>query len=119
LSSCVTERRLIPFMYLLPLLLACCAIFFQKVVLLKYSFIVIVPIGIFLGFFFPFGIRTLLKERPAAIPLAYAVNGAASIVGPVLASMIAVEYGLQVLLILAAMFYSATLAICSLKRTSL
>lgn len=116
MSGFVTERRLIPFMYLLPFLLACCAIFFQKVVLLQYSFIVIAPIGIFLGFFFPFGIRTFFKGTPAAIPLAYAVNGAASIIGPVLASVIAVEYGLQVLLILAAVLYAATLAMCSLKR---
>jgi hypothetical protein len=116
MSGFIKERRLIPFMYLLPLLLICCAVFFQKVVLWQYSFIFIAPIGMFLGFFFPFGIRTLLKEDPAAIPLAYAVNGAASIICPVLASVIAVAYGLKVLLILAAALYAVTLAMCLLKR---
>ncbi len=118
MSGLIVERRLMIFMYLLPLLSACCAIFFQKVVLWQYSFIVIIPIGIFLGFFFPFGIRTLLKEKPAAIPLAYAVNGAASVISPVLASLIAAAYGLKVLLILAAVLYTATLVMCLLKRSN-
>lgn len=118
MSGFIKDGRLRPFMYLLPLLLACCAVFFEKVMMLQYSFIVIVPVGIFLGFFFPFGIRTLLKGNPSAIPLAYAVNGAASVISPVLASVIAVEYGLKVLLILAAVLYVATLAMCSLKYSN-
>ncbi|HOE17876.1 MAG TPA: hypothetical protein PLX02_09675 [Syntrophorhabdaceae bacterium] len=108
-SGFVAAKRLMPFMYLLPLLLVCYAVLFQKVVLSEWSFLAIAPIGMFLGFFFPFGIRTLSKEDPAAIPLAYAMNGAASIVSPVLASLIAVEYGLTVLLILAAILYTAVL----------
>lgn len=114
-SGFVTAKRLTPFMYLLPLLLICCAIFFEKVVILQYSFIVIVPVGIFLGLFFPLGIRKFFRENPAAIPLAYAVNGAASVISPILASLIAVEYGLKMILILAAMLYSAALVMCSFK----
>jgi len=118
MSGFVTGRRLMPFMYLLPLLLICCAVFFQKVVLWQYSFVFIAPIGIFLGLFFPFGIRKFFRENPAAIPLAYAVNGAASVISPVLASLIAVEYGLRILLVLAAMLYAATLAMCSSKAST-
>lgn len=115
----VTERRPMPFMYLLPLLLICCAVFFQKVVLWQYSFVFIAPIGIFLGFFFPFGIRRFLGKNRTAIPLACAMNGAASVIGPVLASTIAVAYGLKALLILAAALYAAALAVCSLKRSNI
>jgi len=119
MSGFANAKRPMPFMYLLPLLLVCYAFLFQKVILSEWSFLAIAPIGMFLGLFFPFGIRTLSKEDPAAIPLAYAVNGAASIIGPVLASMLAVEYGLKVLLILAAALYSAALVICSLKRSNI
>jgi H+/Cl- antiporter ClcA len=87
-------------------------------VLWQYSFVFIAPIGLFLGLFFPLGIRKFFRENPAAIPLAYAVNGAASVISPVLASLIAVEYGLRILLVLAAMLYAATLAMCSSKDST-
>ena len=61
--------------------------------------------GVPLGFFFPTGIRLFYKKDSGAIPLGYAVNGAASIITPPLASVVASAVGLKMLLVLSAGIY--------------
>jgi len=75
------------------------------------SAFLVVPIGMVLGFFFPAGLRFLVSYETGVVPLAYATNGAASIIAPSLASLVAVSYGCNVLLILAAMLYALAIAI--------
>ena len=74
------------------------------------SAVFMVPIGIVLGFFFPVGLRFLVRAETGGVPLAYAANGAASIIAPSLASVVAVAYGCNVLLILAAILYTFAIA---------
>jgi hypothetical protein len=84
------------------------------------SAFLIVPIGIVLGFFFPAGLRFLVSYETDGVPLAYAANGAASIIAPSLASLVAVSYGCNVLLVLAAILYALAITILSIivLRTS-
>lgn len=67
-----------------------------------------------LGVFFPSGIRLFYGPGNAAIPLAYAINGAASIIAPPFASVVASAMGLRMLLLSAAGIYLAAVLIFGL-----
>lgn len=71
--------------------------------------------GLPLGVFFPCGVRLLCGSERAAIPLAYAVNGAASIIAPPLASVMASAAGLTALLVSSAGIYLAAALILGLS----
>lgn len=69
------------------------------------SFPLLAPIGVLMGFPFPAGIRRLGRAAPEAIPWAWAVNGCASVVSSILATMLAVSFGFSWVLVLAAALY--------------
>lgn len=99
-----------------PLLIIANYFFFDLADKSALSALFIIPIGIVLGFFFPFGLRFLASTKTGMVPLAYTANGAASIIAPSLASLVAVSYGCNVLLALAAILYA--LAITLILRAS-
>lgn len=65
----------------------------------------IAPLGILMGIPFPTGIRILEKSQPRLIPWAWAVNGYASVVGSVLAALIALTWGFSRVMLLASIAY--------------
>jgi spermidine synthase len=68
--------------------------------------------GICLGVPFPAGMARLARTLPDAIPWAWAINGFASVVGAVLASLLAVHLGFTAVILLAVVLYGlACLAI--------
>jgi hypothetical protein len=73
----------------------------------------IAPIGFILGMPFPLGLRRLHEEFPEQIPWAWGVNGCFSVIGPALATVVAVQSGFQTVYILAASAYF--LALCSVQ----
>jgi len=114
ISSFVDAKKAVYSMVLLPAILVLYFLFFERVVLYAYSFLAIIPAGMLMGFFFPAGIRFLCKDDTSIIPLVYAANGAASVVAPLLASTIAVVYGLKLLLVLSFLLYGAALSLLCL-----
>lgn len=81
-------------------------IFFPFPFYLRAAFCVVflLPLGLFMGIPFPSGIR-LLSASETAIPWAYAINGCASVLGPILASLLAMAWGFKLVLGLAALVY--------------
>lgn len=77
---------------------------FGLVVKIILSIVVIAPLGFLMGFPFPMGIRTIKKEL---INWAWAVNGSASVLSPLLAIFIALFFGYNVVLFLAGLIYLA------------
>ena len=77
------------------------------------SFPLLAPIGVLMGFPFPAGIRRLGRAAPEAIPWAWAVNGCASVVSSILATMLAVSFGFSWALYLAAALYALAAATLS------
>ena len=75
-----------------------------------------VPLGLLMGFFFPLGIRKFCSRDERLSPLAYAVNGAASVVGAPAASTIAVLTGCSLLLVLALFLYGGALLLLGLSH---
>jgi hypothetical protein len=69
------------------------------------AFFVILPLGFMMGTFFPSGVRALSQRLESAIPWAWAANASGSVVGSVLAVLIALSYGFTTVLCLAAVAY--------------
>ena len=60
---------------------------------LALSVALLAPLGIAMGVPFPRAIRTLGEHAPALVPWAWAVNGSASVVSAILATVLALSFG--------------------------
>jgi hypothetical protein len=58
-------------------------------------FLILLPLGLFMGIPFPAGIKVLGESRPSHIPWAWAINGCFSILSPLLAIMLAMDVGFR------------------------
>ncbi len=65
----------------------------------------LVPLALLMGLPFPLGLRRLAELTPAQVPWAWGVNGCLSVAGAAGATLIAVELGFQLMLLLAAGAY--------------
>lgn len=66
--------------------------------------LLLVPVSIFLGFPFPMGMRYLVNS-PAHRAYAWAINGSASVLAAIMASQLAISWGLTSLLVCAVVAY--------------
>ena len=80
------------------------------------AFFLILPLGFTMGMFFPIGVRTLTLYLESAIPWAWAVNASLSVVGSVLAVLIALSFGFKTVLLLASLVYALALALLAIIR---
>ena len=69
------------------------------------SILLLFPLGLLLGIFFPAGIKIISIENPRFIPWAWGINGCASVIGTVLSIIIAMTYGFSMVTILAVLIY--------------
>jgi spermidine synthase len=67
----------------------------------------IAPLGFAMGLPFPLGLSRLAIEAPDLVPWAWGINGCASVVAAVLASLLAMEVGFAAVLALALGLYGA------------
>jgi hypothetical protein len=111
LAGLVVGKKMMWLIGMAPLSIFACYFLFDLVDETALSAFFMVPIGIVLGLFFPVGLRFLVREKTGGVPLAYAANGAASIIAPSLASVVAVTYGCNILLALAAILYILAIVI--------
>lgn len=73
--------------------------------------IVLMPLGLTLGVFFPTGLRVARAHTDAFVPWAWGANGAASVVGSILAIVLAISFGFRAVLLLAALVYLVGVAV--------
>ncbi len=78
---------------------------------LAVSAVVLVPLGFFMGMPFPTGLRALHGAGEHTVEWAWAMNAGASVLGSVLAIVIAIQFGLIVVLACGAVAYVAALAL--------
>lgn len=69
----------------------------------------IAPLAFAMGQMFPAGLHALTREAPDLVPWAWAVNGCASVVGAVLATVLAIAWGYALTLLAALFLYALTL----------
>ena len=74
------------------------------------SILLLAPLGLLMGMPFPLGIRLVDRVNSALVPWAWGVNGFSSVVGSILAVMIAQSYGFALVIGLAAVVYLVGLA---------
>ena len=55
--------------------------------------LLVAPLGVLMGMPFPVGIETLRRTRPDLIPWAWGANGYASVVGSIMATLLALSWG--------------------------
>ena len=62
-------------------------------------------LGFWMGVPFPTGIRWVGSHHPGTVPWAWAVNGAASVIGSALATGVAIHIGFRLTALVAALLY--------------
>jgi hypothetical protein len=81
------------------------------------SILLLAPLGLLMGMPFPLGIRLVDRVNAALVPWAWGVNGFSSVIGSILAVMIAQSYGFGLVIGLAVVIYLGGLAaVLSLRR---
>jgi hypothetical protein len=70
-----------------------------------FSILLIAPLGFGMGMPFPMGLHRLSQSNPALIPWAWGINGCASVISALLASLIAMQIGFNGLIFLAIALY--------------
>jgi len=75
---------------------------------------VIAPTGFLMGQPFPLGIKWVHNHQPESIPWLWAINGAASVVGSSLATIIALQTGFRSASLLGVVCYALTFLVCTL-----
>jgi hypothetical protein len=69
------------------------------------SIVLIAPLGFFMGMPFPMALAKISQTAPALIPWAWGINGCASVISAILATLIAMQFGFTVLIFLAVVLY--------------
>lgn len=69
------------------------------------ALLVIAPLAFFMGMPFPLGLAYLAARDPALVPWAWGVNGCASVISAVLATLLAVQFGFTTVIIAALGLY--------------
>jgi spermidine synthase len=83
---------------------------------IPFALALLAPLGLLMGIPFPHGLRLLGATSPARLPLAWGVNGFASVMSAILAAMVALSWGFPAVFAGAAVAYTiALLAIWSRK----
>lgn len=70
-----------------------------------FSIIMIAPLGFFMGMPFPMALAKISQTTPALIPWAWGINGCASVISAILATLIAMQFGFTVLIFMAIVLY--------------
>ena len=68
------------------------------------------PLGLALGVFFPSGLREVGQHHPDLVPWAWGVNGGASVIGSVLAMVLAISVGFPAVALGALALYALAVA---------
>ena len=71
------------------------------------SLALIAPLAVAMGMPFPLGLSRLAQTAPSFIPWAWGINGFASVTGAVLATLLAIEVGFRMVVLVAVVLYVA------------
>jgi len=95
----------IVYVILLPLVFQRC-IGFSDPVKIVISVVLIAPLASSMGMPFPLGLRYVAATAPNFIPWAWGINGFASVISAVLATLLAIEFGFVFVILVALVLYA-------------
>jgi spermidine synthase len=67
--------------------------------------LLIAPLAFLMGMPFPIGLARLSQRAPALVPWAWGVNGCASVLSPILAALLSLQWGFNAVVVLALALY--------------
>jgi predicted MFS family arabinose efflux permease len=73
--------------------------------------LIIFPAGFFMGQPFPLGVKWIGRRRETIIPWLWAINGVASVIGSVLATVLGLAYGFRFVSLVGILCYLLALAL--------
>jgi hypothetical protein len=73
--------------------------------------LMIAPLGFLMGLPFPRGLAVVALRSPRLVPWAWSINGCASVVGALLAGLLAMHLGLSAIMLIAALLYAIAAAV--------
>ncbi len=79
------------------------------------AILALLPAAVIMGMPFPLGLRLLNREHPAQVPWAWGINGCCSVVGAAMATLLAVEVGYSLLMVLGAGAYLVAVLSCTCR----
>ncbi|MCK4973873.1 MAG: hypothetical protein KAR81_01350, partial [Sulfurimonas sp.] len=79
-----------------------------QILKILFSILLIAPLAFAMGIPFPMGLSQLGKDSPSLIPWGWGVNGCASVISAIGASLISIHFGFSSLIIMALIFYLIT-----------
>jgi hypothetical protein len=82
------------------------------------ALLILAPLGFLMGVPFPRGLASLGRRAPSWLPLAWGVNGFASVIGAILAAVVALSWGFRSVFLGAALTYLLALAVLWRPTTS-
>ena len=68
------------------------------------------PVGLLMGCFFPLGIRIVHGIHPALVPWGWAANGCATVVGTIVAVILAIGWSFRLVTVAALLIYAIGVA---------
>ncbi len=95
----------VAYLYLLPLLLAA-LMPLPVAAKVAVALALIAPLAFLMGMPFPLGLMQLSERAPQFIPWAWGINGCASVIGAVMAMLLAVQFGFSAVVGLAVVLYA-------------
>ncbi|MDP2755058.1 MAG: hypothetical protein Q8P40_11810 [Nitrospirota bacterium] len=78
------------------------------------AFLILMPLGLFMGIPFPTGLKILGGKNKSLIPWAWAINGCLSVLAPIVTIMLAIVIGFKIVLWIGALTY--LMAFFTLRR---
>ena len=77
---------------------------------ISFSIVLIAPLAFAMGMPFPLGLARTAGRAPSLVPWAWGVNGCASVVAAILATLLAIHVGFGVVVVLAVLLYALAAA---------
>lgn len=75
------------------------------------SLALIAPLAFLMGMPFPLGLARVWADAPALVPWAWGVNGCASVLSALLATLIAMQFGFSAVVLAGALLYAGAAAV--------
>jgi hypothetical protein len=75
------------------------------------SVALIAPLAVLMGMPFPLGLRRVATDAPGFLPWAWGINGFASVLSAVLATLLAIHFGFSAVIAIAILLYAAAAAL--------
>ncbi|MGR9108603.1 MAG: spermine/spermidine synthase domain-containing protein [Gammaproteobacteria bacterium] len=79
---------------------------FPQIVKILLAVLLIAPLGYCMGFPFPLGLNAIASGIPSWLPWAWGINGCASVISAILATLVAVQFGFTILMGFSLLLYA-------------